>query len=319
MNQTNLPLPFGERGNNPTDDSAYRLFQQRFGAVRRARSTETILTVAVIVLVFLVSAIWTDFSPRKIFDGIPRIGEYFGKLLSIEPSRGADPVPVLAFAHVFGGVKEPQSLAYWFYRFDVYAKLLWQTVQMAILATVMGFTAAFVICFPATGTLLGMRPVVFVLRRMLEVLRTVPQVVLAFIFVWPFGIGPLAGILAIGIHTTGALGKLFSELNENADPRAVEGIRSVGGSWLAQIRYGMVPQVLPGFLSYALLRFEINVRSSTIMGFVGAGGIGMELKRVIGFNIYEEVSAICIMILLVVVVLDLASERIRHRFIGQFS
>jgi phosphonate transport system permease protein len=301
------------------DDPAYRLFQQRFGAVRRARTTETLLTVAAIVLLVLISAVWTDFSPEKIFEGLPRIGEYFGKLLSIEPTRGADPVPVLAFGHVFGGVKEPQSIAYWFYRIDVYATLLWQTVQMAIVATVMGFTAAFVLCFPATGTLLPLRVVVFFIRRLLEILRTVPQVVLALIFVWPFGIGPLAGILAIGIHTAGALGKLFAELNENADLRAVEGIRSVGGSWFAQIRYGVVPQVLPGFFSYALLRFEINVRSSTIMGFVGAGGIGSELKRTIGFNIYEEVSAICILILLVAVVLDLSSERIRHRFIGRFS
>ena len=301
------------------DDPAYRLFQQRFGAMQRSRMTETIMLVATVGLLFLAAAVWTDFSPKKIFEGLPRIGEYFGKLLSIEPTRGADPVPVLAFGHVFGGVREPQSLAYWFYRIDVYAALLWQTVQMAIIATIMGFTAAFVLCFPATGTLMPLRVLVFFLRRVLEILRTVPQVVLAFIFVWPFGIGPLAGILAIGIHTTGALGKLFLELNENADLRAVEGIRAVGGSWLAQIRYGIVPQVLPGFFSYALLRFEINVRSSTIMGFVGAGGIGMELKRVIGFNIYEEVSAICILILLVVIILDLTSERIRHRFIGQFA
>jgi phosphonate transport system permease protein len=112
---------------------------------------------------------------------------------------------------------------------------------------------------------------------------------------------------------------LFSELNENADLKAVEGVSSVGGSWLAQVRYGIVPQVLPGFLSYGLLRFEINVRSSTIIGFVGAGGIGQELKRVIGFNIYEEVSAICILILLIVVAIDLTSERVRHRFIGRMA
>ena len=300
---------------DPTNDPSYRLFQQRFGALRRARIAETWLTITVIVLLFIVSAVWTDFSPEKIAAGIPRIGEYFGKLFSIEPKRGAPPISVLAWPHVFGGVKEPQSILYWFYRIDIYATLLWQTVQMAILATVMGFTAAFVLCFPATGTLLPLRPVVFAVRRLLEILRTIPQVVLAFIFVWPFGIGPLAGILAIGIHTTGALGKLFAELNENADQRAVEGIRSVGGSWLAQMRYGVVPQVLPGFFSYGLLRFEINVRSSTIIGFVGAGGIGAELKRVIGFNIYEEVSAMVILILLMVVALDVTSEKIRHRFI----
>jgi phosphonate transport system permease protein len=297
-------------------DPVWQLFEQRFGALRRARRTETALIFVILALLFIVSAVWTDFSPEKILEGVPRIGEYFGKLFSIQPSQNAPPVAVLAWGHVFGGVKEPQSIAYWFYRFNVYAALLWQTIQMAILASVLGYCAAFVLAFPAARTLTSNHVVVFICRRLLEFMRTIPQVVLAFILVWPFGIGPLAGILAIAIHTTGSLGKLFSELSENADLRPVEGIRSTGGSWLAQMRYGVVPQMLPGFLSYGLLRFEINVRSSTIIGFVGAGGIGQELKRVIGFNIYEEVSAICILILLIVVAIDLLSERVRHRLIG---
>lgn len=301
---------------SPIDDPAYRLFQQRFGVLRRSRQTESLLTVAAVILLFVIAATWTEFSPEKIANGIPRIGEYFGKLFSIEPNRGADPVAVLALPHLFGGVKEPQSIAYWFYRIDTYGALLWQTIEMAILSTSIGFGAAFALSFPATRPFVGSRAVVFITRRFLEVMRTIPQVVLAFILVWPFGIGPLAGILAIAVHTTGTLGKLFCELNENADLRPVDGVRSVGGSWLAQIRFAVVPQVLPGFLSYALLRFEINVRSSTIIGFVGAGGIGQELKRVIGFNIYEEVSAIIILILLIVVAIDLISEQIRHRFIG---
>ena len=304
---------------NPLDDPAYRLFQQRFGALRRSRQTESLLTFAAVILLFVIAATWTDFSPAKIADGLPRIGEYFGKLLSIEPKRGADPVAVLALPHLFGGVKEPQSIAYWFYRIDTYAALLWQTIEMAILSTAIGFAAAFALSFPATGAFVGNRTIVFLIRRLLEVMRTIPQVVLAFILVWPFGIGPLAGILAIAVHTTGTLGKLFCELNENADLRPVDSLRSVGGSWLAQIRFAVVPQVLPGFLSYALLRFEINVRSSTIIGFVGAGGIGQELKRVIGFNIYEEVSAIVILILLIVVAIDLISEQIRHRVIGAIA
>jgi len=299
---------------DPADDPAYRLFQQRFASVRRSRQTETLLTFAIVILLFVVCSVWTDFAPEQVGAGIPRIGEYFGKLLSIEPDNS--PIPVLAWSHLFQGVKQPQSIAYWFYRIDVYADLLWQTIQMAILSTAIGFGGGFVLSFPATRTLLKSRMIVFVTRRGLEILRTIPQVVLAFILVWPFGIGPLAGVVAIAIHTTGALGKLFSELNENADLRAVEGIKSVGGSWLAQIRYGVVPQVLPGFLSYALLRFEINVRSSTIIGFVGAGGIGQELKRVISFNIYEEVSAIVILILLIVVAIDLGSAEIRKRFIS---
>ena len=301
---------------DPTHDAAYRLFQQRFGALRRARQMEPLLTVAIVALLFVVAAVWTDFMPDRVLAGLPRIGEYFGKLLSIEPKRGADPVSVLAWSHVFGGVKQPQSIAYWFYRIDVYVRLLWQTIQMAILATAIGFAGAVALCFPATRSLVQSKAIVFVIRRLLEILRTIPQVVLAFILVWPYGIGPLAGILAIAIHTTGALGKLFVELNENADLRGVEGIKSAGGSWLAQVRYGIVPHVWPGFLSYGLLRFEVNVRSSTIIGFVGAGGIGQELKRVISFNIYEEVSAIVILILLIVVAIDLISAQIRQRFIG---
>lgn len=300
----------------PADEAVLSLFRQRFGAQQRARLTETLLTVGVTILLFLLAAAWTDFSPEHILSGLPRIGEYFGKLLSIQPKRGAPPVWVLSWPHLLGGVKEPQSFAYWFYRIDVYLRLLWQTIQMAILATALGFGAAFAVSFPASRNLLRNRAVVFVARRLLEVMRTIPQVVLAFILVWPFGIGPLAGVLAITVHSTGSLGKLFSELNEAADPKPLEGIAAAGGTWLAGIRYGVVPQVLPGFLSYALLRFEINVRSSTIIGFVGAGGIGQELKRVISFNIYEEVSAIVILILLIVVAIDLGSAEIRRRFIG---
>ena len=301
-----------------TDHPAYRLFEARFAELRRGRRTETLLTVAIAGLLVLVSVADTEFYPSRIVAGLPRIGEYFGKLFSVVPERGADPVPVLALPHLLGGVKQPQSLAYWFYRIGTYATLLWQTVQMAVLATVMGFTA-FVLSFPAARNLVRNRAVLWITRRLLEVMRSIPQVVLAFIFVWPFGIGPLAGILAIGIHSTGALGKLFSEVNENADMRAAEGMRAAGGNWIEVVRYGMVPQVLPGFLSYALLRFEINVRSSTIIGFVGAGGIGQEFKRVIGFNIYEEVSAIAILILVIVMLIDLASERIRARVIGNLA
>ncbi len=313
MNRPSVDRP------DPTSDPAYRLFVKQFGAVRRARLNRTLLTVAVALLLFVCAAAWTGFLPATIAAGLPRIGEYFGKLFSIQPKFSPVSMPVLALGHLTGGVREPQSVAYWFYRIGTYLSLLWQTIQMAILATVLGFTAAFVLSFPATSRFNNRYGIVFAIRRLLETMRSIPLIVLALILVWPFGIGPLAGVLAMAVHTAGSLGKLFCELNENADLRPVDGIRSTGGSWLAQIRLGAVPQVLPGFLSYALLRFEINVRSSTIIGFVGAGGIGQELKRVIGFNIYEEVSAICILILLVVVMIDLLSEQVRHRFIGSMS
>src|SRR5262249_40047571 len=160
------------------------------------RRSETLLGTAIIALLILIAVIDTEFHPTRIIAGLPRIGEYFGKLFSIVPVRGAEPVPVLAFAHLFDGVKQPQSIAYWFYRFGTYATLLWQTIQMAVLGTVMGFTGAFVLSFLAARNLLSNGPV-WVTRRLLEVMRSVPQVVLAFILVWPFGIGPLAGIMAI--------------------------------------------------------------------------------------------------------------------------
>ncbi|MFI4980130.1 MAG: phosphonate ABC transporter, permease protein PhnE [Nevskiales bacterium] len=295
---------------------SYQTFRTRFAALRRQRRQETILVIGIATLAVLAAVVSTEFYPARIAAGLPKIGEYFGKLFSVVPARGADPVAVLSLSHIFGGVKQPQSVAYWFYRIDVYLALLWQTVEMAIVATVLGFTGAFLLSFPAARNL-ATRPVLrLATRRVMEVMRSIPQVVLAFILVWPFGIGPLAGILAIAIHCTGALGKLFAEVNENADMRPLEGIRSTGADWFRTVRYGLVPQVLPGFLSYTLLRFEINVRSSTIIGFVGAGGIGQEFKRVIGFNIYEEVSAIAILILLIVMTVDLASERIRNQFIG---
>jgi phosphonate transport system permease protein len=150
-------------------------------------------------------------------------------------------------------------------------------------------------------------------RRFLEACRTVPELVYALIFVWAFGVGPLAGILAIAIHTVGALGKLFAEVIENADLGAVDGVKCAGGGWMQQMRFGLLPQVAPNLLSYAILRFEINVRGASVIGFVGAGGIGQELYAVIAQNYYEEISAIVVLIILTVTLIDLVSERLRRR------
>ncbi|MEE3295368.1 MAG: ABC transporter permease subunit, partial [Pseudomonadota bacterium] len=155
----------------------------------------------------------------------------------------------------------------------------------------------------------------YFVKRFLEFLRGVPEIIFAILFVWALGVGPLAGIIAMTIHTTGALGKLFSEVHENADLKSCEAIRSSGGGWIPQMRYGILPQVLPNIISYALLRFEINIRASTVIGFVGAGGIGQELYLVINFNYYEEVSAIILLIILTVITIDIASGALRQRII----
>jgi phosphonate transport system permease protein len=157
----------------------------------------------------------------------------------------------------------------------------------------------------------------FTMRRLLEFARTVPGIVFALIFVIAFGLGPMAGVLAIAIHSTGALGKQFAEIVENADMKPVEGVRSTGASWLSCMRFAVLPQVAAGYASYALLRFEINVREASVMGFVGAGGIGQELVVAIRKFYYSDVSAILVMIVVTVFCIDIGTGWIRGRLSGK--
>ena len=157
----------------------------------------------------------------------------------------------------------------------------------------------------------------FVVRRLLEFARTVPGIVFALIFVIAFGLGPMAGVLAIAVHSAGALGKLFSEIVENADMKPVEGVRSTGASWLSCMRFAVLPQVTAGYASYALLRFEINVREASVMGFVGAGGIGQELVVAIRKFYYSDVSAILVTIIVTVFVIDITTGWLRGKLFGK--
>jgi phosphonate transport system permease protein len=157
----------------------------------------------------------------------------------------------------------------------------------------------------------------FVVRRLLEFARTVPGIVFALIFVIAFGLGPMAGVLAIAIHSTGALGKQFSEIVENAEMKPVEGLRSTGASWLACMRFAVLPQVVAGYASYALLRFEMNVRDASVMGFVGAGGVGQDLLEAIRKFYYSDVSAILAMIVITVFCIDIGTGWLRSYLFGK--
>ena len=286
--------------------AAIQARETAFALRRRHRLLSGFGMGGVLAVCLVVSAIVSDFSPASLFGGLPRAGEYFAKL-----------IPDLRAGVLFDGPKTEGSVAYWLYRLDSWLWLLFETSQMAALATLGGALGALLFCFPATANLAPNRLVYRVFRRWLELFRSVPDLVYALILVWTFGIGPLAGILAIALHTTGALGKLFAEVVENADMRPWEGVVSAGGNWLQAVRYAILPQVLPNFLSYVLLRFEINVRGATVIGFVGAGGIGQELYTVISFNYYQEISAIIVLIILAVSVIDLLSERLRGFAIGR--
>jgi phosphonate transport system permease protein len=273
---------------------------------RRARLFTGSIVVAILLVCLLASAWVSEAYPSALLAGVPRVGEYFAKLL-----------PDLRLAVLFAGTATKGSLAYWMYRLDIWLWLLFETGQMAALATLLGASLALLLCFPAAANLAPNRLVYIICRRALELFRCVPDIVYALILVWTFGVGPLAGILAIALHTVGALGKLFAEVAENADMRPWDGVRAAGGNWAHAVRYAIVPQVAPNFLSYVLLRFEINVRGATVIGFVGAGGIGQELYSVISFNYYQEISAIVVLIILCVSAIDLTSEKLRTLAIGR--
>ncbi|MFC0241777.1 phosphonate ABC transporter, permease protein PhnE [Rhodopseudomonas telluris] len=206
--------------------------------------------------------------------------------------------------------------AEWFWGWRKWLGLLGETLLISYVGTLAGAVLAVLLNFFAARNTAPQPWLLFVIRRFLEICRTVPDIVFALVFVIAFGLGPMAGVLAIAIHSTGALGKLFSEIVENVDMKPVEGVRSTGAGWIACMRFAVLPQVMSGFASYALLRFEINVRGASVMGFVGAGGIGQELIVSIRKFYYSDVSAILLLIIVTVFVIDISTGWIRGRLTG---
>ncbi len=193
------------------------------------------------------------------------------------------------------------------------------TLNIAMVSTLIGTALAFALCFFASTNLVGAGAVRFAVRRMLEVMRAFPEIVIAGLLTAILSLGPIAAIVAITIHTVGALGKLFFEVVENADMKPDEGLRASGANWLERVRFAIVPQVLPNFVSYALLRAEINVRASTIIGAVGGGGIGEVFRLAIGNDHAAKTYAIIIMLLITIIAVDQFSGWLRRRLIGQQS
>ena len=188
--------------------------------------------------------------------------------------------------------------------------------RSAYVGTVLGAVGAFFLCFLAAANVAPNRWLRIAVRRFCELCRTVPELVFALMFVISFGLGPVAGVLALAIHCLGALGKLFAEVIENIDMKPVEGVTATGAPWHVAMRFGALPQVMSVFVSYTLLRFEINVRGAAVIGFVGAGGIGMDLLEAIRKFYYSDVSAILVMIVITVALIDTLTGMVRHRLIG---
>jgi phosphonate transport system permease protein len=204
----------------------------------------------------------------------------------------------------------PPKFAQW----PLYLTEMVVTIQIALWGTVLAVICAVPLGLMSSANITP-RWVHQPVRRLMDAARAINEMVFAMLFIVAVGLGPFAGVLALFVHTTGVLAKLFSEAVESIDAQPVEGIRATGANALEEIIYGVIPQVLPLWISYSLYRFESNVRSASVVGMVGAGGIGVILWEIIrGFQ-YAETCAVMIIIIVTVSVIDLVSARIRNSLV----
>jgi phosphonate transport system permease protein len=293
------PLPIADVA-HATPSGAAQNFRRVYGRHRAERRRQWLIGLLVMVVLISVSGWLGEVDLVHLWQRLPRFGSYFGRM-----------VPELTLTTLW------TDLGRWYWNGRVWLVSLWQTILIAIYATLIGVVLGFIASFFAARNLAPGTTSVFVSRRLLEFARTVPELVFAVLFVYAFGLGPVAGVLAIGLHSFGALGKLFADVAENTDIEQIKGVRSTGASWSQTMIYGATPQVLPDYLSYALLRLEINVRAASILGFVGAGGIGQELYTAIKSFHHTDISAIALMILAAVILIDSFCSWLRARVIGR--
>jgi phosphonate transport system permease protein len=268
-------------------------------AVARKRLRMTLAT-AIFFAVLVMAALGAEVNPATLISKIGNFASYFDRIATLESG-----------ARVWSDMPE------WFWGWKKWLALLGETILISYVGTLAGAMLAFALNFLAAENTSPAPWLQFTVRRLMEFCRTVPDIVFALIFVIAFGLGPMAGVLAIMIHSVGALGKLYSEIVENIDMKPVEGVRSTGASWVSCMRFAVLPQVAAGFAGYTLLRFEINVRGASVMGFVGAGGIGQELVVAVRKFYYSDVSAILVMIIVTVFVIDIGTGWARGRLFGK--
>jgi len=281
-------------------DRQLEALKDAYRRAARGKRRRLLALLAVAVVLIGLSAIQAEVDPKTFFSKIGSFTSYFDRLATLDDGRRVWTDP-----------------AEWFWSFKRIARLIGETLLMAYVGTLTGFAFAFALNFLASPNLTQNASVVFLARRGLEFCRTVPDIVFALIFVVAFGLGPLPGVLAIAIHSAGSLGKQFFETTENIDMKPVEGLRAVGASYVQTVRYAALPQVLASFTTFTLLRFEINVRGATVLGFVGAGGIGQDLMAAIRKFYYSDVSGILVMIIIVIMAIDVVTQRLRRALLSQ--
>jgi phosphonate transport system permease protein len=249
-------------------------------------------TPAMIVLalaIFVFGLVDLDFSPARLLSGLSQLG--WITLLMIPPDPGTS--------------------------LPLYLKALGETLSIALLGTTIAAVLALPVSLLAARNIVPSSLLRFPVRRFLDSIRGVDTLIWALVWINVVGLGPFAGVLAIALSDFGAFGKLFSEAIEAADKKQVEGIRASGGSALHEIRFGLMPQVLPVIAGQVLYFIESNTRSATIIGIVGAGGIGLQLAEQIRVLEWQKVSFLILMILVAVAAIDFISGKLRFAIIGQ--
>jgi phosphonate transport system permease protein len=297
------------------------LIERHWQELNARRRLYTWLGLAALALT-LFASLWfaNDSNAGKFFDRLPHLFDFVGDLMprdAMEILRAMFDLPSpyddgsFKYNYPDGRLYLTDSL----YIPEYFHKIL-ETVNIAILSTMIGAFFGFVLCFLAARNLMPNPWIRGAVRRLMEVVRAFPEVVIAGFFLAILSLGPIPAIAAVLIHTIGALGKMFFEVVENADMKPEEGLRAVGANWIERVWFGIVPQVLPNFTSYFLLRLEINVRASTIIGAVGGGGIGEILRLSIGQGHQAKTLAIVVLLFMTIIAVDQFSAWLRRRLVG---
>ena len=245
--------------------------------------------ILAVFAIFVFGLVDLDFSPAKLVPGLSQLG--WITLMMIPPDPGSS--------------------------LPAYLAALGETLSIALLGTTLAAVAALPVSLLAARNIIPSNLLRFPVRRFLDSIRGVDTLIWALVWINVVGLGPFAGVLAIAVSDFGAFGKLFSEAIEAADKKQVEGIRASGGNALHEIRFGLMPQVLPVIAGQVLYFIESNTRSATIIGIVGAGGIGLQLAEQIRVLEWQKVSFLILMILVAVAAIDWISGKLRFAIIGQ--
>ncbi|MCS3447526.1 MULTISPECIES: phosphonate ABC transporter, permease protein PhnE [Bradyrhizobium] len=245
--------------------------------------------IAAALAIFVFGLVDLDFSPSRLIAGLGQLG--WITMLMLPPNPGSS--------------------------FPLYMQALGETLSIAVLGTTLAALLALPVSLLAARNIIPSNLIRFPVRRFLDSIRGVDTLIWALVWINVVGLGPFAGVLAIMVSDFGAFGKLFSEAIEAADRKQVEGIRASGGNALHEIRFGLLPQVLPVIAGQVLYFIESNTRSATIIGIVGAGGIGLQLAEQIRVLEWQKVSFLILMILIAVAAIDFISSKLRFAIIGQ--